>query len=324
MKVRRGFGRALANRYFTFMVIPERSSRVKKWIVPVSLIRWTVLIVAVFVLGGLVTSFMTLRYVAKKGEFQQALLKSHYLEGRLHFLQNKLHTADSTLVRIQNFEQKLRVLVQLDTKGAAGGIGPITEEEERILRGEGYTGEGTLVASLEKSSPEYAFKTRSLEKDLDSLGRKATLQEQSLQELYELLKDQKTMLSSTPSIWPTRGWVTSGFGYRISPFTGLRQLHAGIDVAAQTGTQVLAPADGIVTRVGTEEGYGKVISVNHGYGIVTRYGHNSKIRAKVGQRIKRGNVISEVGSTGRSTAPHLHYEIRVNGIPVNPMRYIFN
>ena len=121
---------------------------------------------------------------------------------------------------------------------------------------------------------------------------------------------------------PVRGWFTSKFGYRIDPFHGRPMMHNGIDIAAAHGTAVYAPADGVVSYVGFEQGYGKIISIDHGYGIVTRYGHNSKIFVQVGQKLKRRDVIAAVGTTGRSSGPHVHYEVRVHGVPVDPINYI--
>jgi len=307
------------------MLIPERSSHVRKWIVPVRAVRWALGLAASLVVVGIFTTFMTLRYVAKQGEFQEAVLKSQYLEGEIQRLQNKISTADATIVRVQNFERKLRVLARIDAKPThLEGIGPITPEDEQALGGGETQLDGTLVASAEGVPASTKFRMRSLELSVDDLHSRATLQEQSLQELYELLKDQDSLLSSTPSIWPAQGWLTSQFGYRVSPFTGIRQLHAGLDIAAPVGTKVTAAADGIVTQAITDPHYGKVVIINHGYGVVTRYGHNSEVMVKPGQRVRRGDVISMIGSTGRATGPHLHYEIHVNGIPVNPSRYILN
>ena len=143
-------------------------------------------------------------------------------------------------------------------------------------------------------------------------------------ELVEYLEDQKSLLASTPSIWPVRGWLTSTFGYRTSPFTGRREMHKGLDIATRSGTPIIAPADGLVVFSGREGGFGNMIVIDHGYGITTRYGHCSALDAKLGQKIKRGDVIARVGNTGRSTGPHVHYEVAVNGVPVNPSRYILN
>lgn len=317
--------KAMANRFYTVMIIPERSSGVKKWIIPARAIRWAAALLGLLVLTGLITSFISLRYLARRGEFETALLKNNYLEGELQLLQNKVSATDSVMVRVRNFEQKLRVLARVDRPESPGGFGPISDEEEKALLKEETDG-GTLVASLvpKEAPPEYSSRVRSLELTIDGLARRASLQEQSLQETYELLKDQESLLSSTPSIWPARGWITSSFGYRVSPFTGEKQLHEGIDISAPAGTRVFAPADGVVTNTSTEEGYGKVVAINHGYGLVTRYAHNAEVAVKVGERIRRGEQIATIGNTGRSTGPHVHYEVRVNGIPVNPKRYILN
>ncbi len=132
----------------------------------------------------------------------------------------------------------------------------------------------------------------------------------------------KSQLAATPSIWPVHGWVTSGFGRRLSPFTGRRVLHTGLDIATRKGAIIIAPADGVVTRAATEYDFGKLVEIDHGFGVSTRYGHNSQILVRPGHRVRRGEPIARVGNTGRSTGPHLHYEVRLNGVPVNPRRYI--
>jgi murein DD-endopeptidase MepM/ murein hydrolase activator NlpD len=138
------------------------------------------------------------------------------------------------------------------------------------------------------------------------------------------LQGKQRRLVSTPSIWPTRGWVTSRFGYRTSPFTGSRQFHAGIDVAGRAGTPVVAPADGRVVHVGQKGALGRTVILDHGYGIRTTFGHNSDVIVQRGQRVERGEKISFLGSTGRSTGPHLHYAVQVDGRRVDPMNYILD
>jgi murein DD-endopeptidase MepM/ murein hydrolase activator NlpD len=160
--------------------------------------------------------------------------------------------------------------------------------------------------------------------DIERLELEATSQEESLSELEKLLQSKKDMLVHTPSIWPVHGWVTSGFGFRTNPFTGLTQMHEGLDIANRIGTPVIAPSDGIVSDTGKDSAYGNFILISHGFGINSRFLHLNKILVRPGQRVKRGDKIAEVGTTGKSTGPHLHYEVRVNGIPVNPLRYIVN
>lgn len=305
------------------MLIPERSSQVKKWMISQKVVLASLVglaLVGVFVIFATVVS---IQYFVQKEKFDETSLRNQYLESQLHFLQNKVNRADSTLVRIQNFEQKLRVITQVNTQPQTqtNAIGPISSEEEDLFKNNGM--DSSQMVAMVTSGPKYSG-IESLELNVDQVHKKAALQEQSLQELYELLKDQHSLLSSTPSVAPIRGIYTSGFGYRISPFTGSRTLHTGIDLAAPIGTPVHATADGIVTKIENDPGYGKVLVVSHGYGFSTLYGHNSKIHVKVGQKVKRGDVVSEVGNTGRSTGAHLHYEVRVNGVEINPTKYILN
>jgi murein DD-endopeptidase MepM/ murein hydrolase activator NlpD len=165
---------------------------------------------------------------------------------------------------------------------------------------------------------------REMHEQTRELNLASVSQEKVFESIIKDLKRQRNLLSSTPSIWPTKGWLASGFGYRISPFTGLREFHKGLDISSREGTRVIAPADGIVTFTGKNGLYGNMIKIDHGHGIVTRYGHLEKILKKRGEAVKRGDVIGLMGNTGRSTGPHLHYEVFLNGLPVNPKKYILN
>jgi len=129
-------------------------------------------------------------------------------------------------------------------------------------------------------------------------------------------------LANTPSIWPVSGAVTSGFGWRNSPWGDGNELHPGIDIAAGMGTPVVATADGEVVKSGWSGGYGNIVQINHGNGIETIYGHNSQIAVSVGQSVRKGQVISYAGSTGKSTGPHVHYEVRINGTAVDPIKFL--
>jgi len=159
-------------------------------------------------------------------------------------------------------------------------------------------------------------------KQLDSLDKKVKAQEQEARALKSYFEDQQALLASAPSIWPVRGWVTSDYSVRLDPYTGERVMHEGIDVATAMGTPVRAPADGTVVFAGLEGGYGHVLVLDHGYGLKTRFGHLLRIDVKPGEKVKRGQFIAAVGNTGRSTGPHLHYEVRVNGVADNPRKFI--
>jgi murein DD-endopeptidase MepM/ murein hydrolase activator NlpD len=160
--------------------------------------------------------------------------------------------------------------------------------------------------------------------DIDKMSFRSHRVNNDLNVLEQKFVAQSRLLSSTPSIVPVRGVLTDGFGGRSDPFTGESGQHNAIDISSAVGQPVRAPADGIVVKAEWANGYGNVIYVSHGYGYSTRYGHLSSFAARPGQRVKRGDIIGHVGSTGRSTGPHLHYEVRVNNNPVNPLEYIHN
>jgi murein DD-endopeptidase MepM/ murein hydrolase activator NlpD len=146
--------------------------------------------------------------------------------------------------------------------------------------------------------------------------------EVKIHELDQYLLDKESILKSTPTILPSNGWITSYFGHRLSPYAGKIKMHEGLDVGAPFGTPIVAPADGIVTFSGLKAGFGLFIQIDHGYGIETLYAHSQKLIVKKGDRVSRGDLIAKVGSTGYSTGPHLHYEVRVNGIAVDPLYYV--
>ncbi len=161
-----------------------------------------------------------------------------------------------------------------------------------------------------------------LQKQINDLRLAIDLRRESQEEVRDLLNDKQSLSLSTPSGWPTKGWLTSYFGMRPSPYSGRRKMHEGLDIAANTGTPITATADGVVIKSTTESGFGKVVMIDHGYGYRTTFAHNSKLLVKSGTRVKRGDKIAEVGNTGRSTGSHLHYEIHLNGVPINPRKFL--
>jgi murein DD-endopeptidase MepM/ murein hydrolase activator NlpD len=162
----------------------------------------------------------------------------------------------------------------------------------------------------------------SIKDGIDWLSKEAAIQEQSLQELSLAAEQKSSRWAATPSIWPVKGWVTSGFGPRVSPFTEKPAWHDGLDIAAAANAPVQAPAQGRVTTVGFDPKLGILVKVDHGFGIETLYGHLAKALVKEGQRVKRGEVVGLVGSTGLATGPHLHYMVKVHGQTFDPVKYI--
>lgn len=163
---------------------------------------------------------------------------------------------------------------------------------------------------------------RYLRYDLGLLEHKAKLLEERFDTLDEAFQAQTDLLDATPSLMPARGWISSGFQYRRDPFTRKRTWHNGLDISAHEGTPVYSPARGVVSYKGYQGGFGNLLVIKHGNGIETKYGHLSRFNVSKGQRVKRGDLIGYIGSTGRSTAPHLHYEIHKKDKAINPMSYI--
>ncbi len=162
----------------------------------------------------------------------------------------------------------------------------------------------------------------SVKEGLESLSKQATAQERILDELSQAAEQRSSRWASTPSIWPVKGWVTSGFGPRISPFTEKPAWHDGLDIGAAPNTPVRAPAQGRITSIGYDPKLGNLVRLDHGFGVETLYGHLAKALVKEGQRVERGDVIALVGSSGLATGPHLHYMVKLNGQALDPTKYI--
>lgn len=196
---------------------------------------------------------------------------------------------------------------------------PEVSDDERMV---GIGGPGPLQPGM--TSP--AARAAALgESDLDYLLRLSRLELEKYEEVEKSVAEVKDRLDHTPSIWPCEGWLSAGFGMREDPFTGYRQMHRGLDIANHHGTPVVATADGVVRQaLTTSYRMGKYVVIDHGYGFQTRYGHLSAINVKAGQKVKRGDVIAMMGSTGYSTGPHLHYEVMRNGQYLNPHTFILN
>jgi murein DD-endopeptidase MepM/ murein hydrolase activator NlpD len=188
---------------------------------------------------------------------------------------------------------------------------------EHSLPEAGGAGVGGAIG-MESQAPVLAPRAlAAIDESLTTLTRRSA-------QLEEFYRDQTLVLASTPSIWPVRGYLSAGFGNRIDPFTGQRDFHAGIDVSTPIGTRIFAPADGVVLSASVQGGYGNSMIIDHGYGVVTRYGHLDAYAVRPGQRVRRGDLIAFVGNTGRSTGPHLHYEVWVRDQAQNPIHFILD
>ncbi|MCB9093526.1 MAG: M23 family metallopeptidase [Halobacteriovoraceae bacterium] len=189
------------------------------------------------------------------------------------------------------------------------GINEQYEDKTFLLPG------GSEIQKLSESFAVFDYK-------YDKLRNFSVDLEKDLNQLDQFLLDRQSLLNSTPILFPASGWITSFYGLRKSPYSGRIKMHEGIDIGAPFGSNIVAPADGIVVFAGIKPGFGKHVQIDHGYGIETVFAHSQKLFVKRGIKIKRGDLIASVGSTGHSTGPHLHYEIRINGVSVDPYYFL--
>ncbi len=289
----------MAAKKFTVLIIPEGSHQVRRFNVRRSVLQWLAGVGVVMLVAGGWLAVDYFRTHLDRHEFARLKNENRNQQMELQRLTASLKDLQQEMVVLAQNDAKVRVLAQLSKprSDTLAGVGGPAEEES-----------GDRFSALQQQ--------------IDAVRQAIDLRRESQEEIQGFLNDQRSLLAAKPQGWPVKGWVTSGFGMRNSPFTGKRKMHEGLDIAARTGTPVAATADGIVSRAETVTGYGKLVVIDHGYGYKTYYAHNSRIFVKVGQRVKRGERISAVGNTGSSTGSHCHYEVRRNGIPVNPHKFL--
>lgn len=333
---------------YTFLIVPNREGRSLTLTLSSSWIRAGIAVSFLFVLVFLtgLTDYTGLLLKARENEKLRAenkILRKQFAE-----VEEKVSSLEAGLDRIQTLTKKLRLITDIGDQNRAlklaysASTQPVPVEVDTLAEHADHSGERQPSSEMWAADPlrhadqipvdefngELAQR-KELVKDfatlsvrIDRVLKNSQLREQSLIQVWDSLSDRKTLLAATPSIRPARGWFTSKFGYRMDPMNRRPTLHAGLDIAAPPGTPIHAPADGIVSYAGYEGGYGKLVSIDHGYGVVTRFAHTSRIYVEQGQKVSRWDVIAAIGNTGRSTGAHLHYEVRVHGVPVDPINYI--
>ncbi len=318
------------------MVIPERTRQVHRVVVPFFVLRLggiLLSLIAVFLVIIGVDYLHVLRRIAENKRLKGENFK---LRQEIQQIRNKVDTMESTVDRVRNYAKKLQLLTGQGDKALLEVPGAVDEKGERgpAAKPKGsQTGEDpfALPSGDGAEGPTGMFPNETvetlarlggpLEDRVERLRTISMSTETSLSLLQGYFLAQTAVMAATPSLLPIHGWISSSFGYRRHPYDGSYRLHAGVDIGAEPGTPVRAPAHGLVIYSGYREGYGKCVVLDHGYGIRTMFAHLSKIFVNAGSRVKRGELLSEVGSTGTSTGPHLHYEIRKNGVPVNPATF---
>lgn len=333
----------MERRKLTLFVVNNQTGQTRKWVIPAAWVKAGALVSAiVFIafIAGLVDYFGLL---VQALENKRLRAENAQLSKQFQVVEGKVSSLENSLERVKIFTTKLKLITNIDPEdrviklsmGAKPAPGQQLEEyepmedrqpienlqaQDQIFENPTTPNEQVGEVATEPSSKDYG----SLVIRIDKAVRETQLKEQSVIELWESLSERQSLLNAIPNIKPARGWLTSRFGNRMNPFTGKSTLHAGLDIAAAPGSPVYAPADGVVIFASYDESYGKLVSIDHGYGYTTRFGHNSQVYVHVGQRVNKWDVIAAVGNTGRSTGPHLHYEIRLNGQAVNPENFILD
>jgi murein DD-endopeptidase MepM/ murein hydrolase activator NlpD len=288
----------MRRRFYTIFILPHAHARFRKLHLSRNFVVVSFGILALGLVGGGLAPHLLFRVQAQSAvladlEAQNRTLRDH---------NNRYETTlDQMAQRLDQVEsQASRLSRELGLKEAPG---------ERAAAG------GALL-------PYAPSDPRIMEEEIQALGTRLQALDLSFDTIDQAWQERAKMLACMPSLLPAAGFFSDGFGWRKDPITGQRAFHEGVDIVAETGTAVRAPADGLVVTAGRKSSYGKAIDLSHGYGLATRFGHLSAVLVRPGQRVRRGEVIGRVGSTGRSTGPHLHYEVFKEGRQVNPRRYL--
>ena len=294
--------------HFTLMIIPNRKSGVKKISVPKTFIR-NIIIASVVV--TLVTLYVIYDYASiKRDRAELARLRAQTKEQSQQF--------QDLAMRIDEFSSRMEELRQTDKKIRV--LAYETSKDKKLPLGIGGSDHETRIKDLLNQDHDKLI--TGMHKGIEKLNEDAKDREKSFDELLAFLHEQKSILASTPSLWPVTGWITSEFGIRQSPFSSGLEFHKGVDISTRFGKEVVAPADGLVVTSAFDSSDGNYIKIDHGHGLATGFAHLSRMAVKQGVRVKKGQIIGYVGDTGRSTGSHLHYAVFVNNIPVNPKRYL--
>ena len=332
---------------YTVVIFRGSTAKPLRFSFPRKFVRKILIVGAILLVADLL---VISHYVIRTGEvWELSAFRAEALSARQQTVAFSTAVDDlkKRLTSMKEVNQRLRVMLGIDTpkagdqfNGRGGEETPLPEgsplipadklQKEVGLRLQGASerigvdGHGEQVNASESREIDEQELIAAVKANIAWLAKEADRQEQSLQELSLAAEQRSSRWAATPSVWPVKGWVTSGFGPRVSPFTEKPAWHDGLDIGAAANAPVQAPAQGRVTSVGFDSKLGNVVKLDHGFGIETLYGHLAKALVKEGQRVKRGDVVGLVGSTGLATGPHLHYMVKVNGQTFDPTKYILD
>jgi murein DD-endopeptidase MepM/ murein hydrolase activator NlpD len=306
---------------YSFLIFNHTGSPIKKLSISGRLITSSLCIGTVVFIG---LTILAVDYLSLKRDASRSITIAEELtqqndlidhqKNQIQNFANQINELKYHLSELNEFEKKMRIIANFDdgddeTDGVFGVGGSMPED---------------LDPSIELNEMQSAL-LQEMHEQVSHLDQVAVSQQERFETLFGHMQEQRNILACTPTIRPVEGgYISSIFGYRISPFTERKEFHKGLDIATQMGTPIAATADGVVSFSGEKGTMGNMIVINHGYGFTTRYGHCKELLKKKGDAVKRGEVIATVGNSGRSTGPHVHYEVQLNKVQVNPNRYILN
>lgn len=290
----------------TLLVVPDDSTKVFSLKLDAKLF---IALFLVWIASIGFTAFIITRHINYRATDEY----SKYLKAKHREFAKAMIETRETVKRVAEVDKQLRDLLQLKSRAA-------------IIKYTGFGGPSYIDTKLlenEVKNGDEIISRKAFELAVKYVDEQAGANEKSFQEIVKYITDQRAKLTAVPSGWPIKGWITCGFGSRIDPFSGALSFHGGVDIANDLGTPIKATADGVINYADFERGgYGNLVVINHGNGYMTRYGHMQKYVCSPGQHIKKGQIIGYCGTTGKSTAPHVHYEVLLNSVGVNPVKYL--
>lgn len=300
---------------YTIMLVPHSGQGVKQLHIPPVIIKGLGILAASIILISISMlyhySSMVHKTFAEREELSHLREINDVQVGQIQQLAQVTRTLQEDMQRMNKLDDELRNMMGGEVKEAA----PVSRSN--VMRPGVYNFSGGSIGG-----PGKGPNLQQLVRNVEQLRQEMKIREASLTTLRDTIAAKKARQAAMPTIWPGSGEITSGFGYRSSPWGWSREFHSGIDIANSWGTPILATADGVVIYSGWDGGYGNMVIIDHGNGIHTAYAHNSTIHVTVGQHVSKGGHIADMGSTGASTGPHVHYEVRLNGERVNPIDYM--
>ncbi len=314
------------SRRLTIMLIPEKGE--KRFSFSLPYLNMKLFIASAFCIS-LFSGYFCFDYInlnIERNYYYKIQKENKNIKSETQLLHQKLEILKKNLAHVQDYTRKINEMVniKISTVKDKTGIGPLTASEMQTIKSQEKIGEiSDANYPLGISLNQLTFNP--LLSNITELQQEANARALELQQLLSSLNQKKSILSSIPTVLPVKGWITSGFGKRTSPFTGEITEHRGLDIAASIGSPIYAPADGVVIYADFKSDFGNLVMIAHyENGIVTKFAHNAENLVSVGQRVSRGDQIASVGMTGNTTGPHVHYEVWVNGEPENPLRFILD